>query len=112
MDKKKYFMECVSQLGLSRIQVDNIGRLINSCFEGITDEADNIDVDGKNNDELSNFADAVHYIIKSKDFFREMEARAHRLYEIADYISKNEYTMSKKLGISGDEPDDDYMLMG
>lgn len=112
MNKKRYFMECVSKLGLSNAQLSSVSKICDILCEGIYD-VDDVQVNESSDMELDKCLSAVRSISRSKEFFREMEARAHRLYEIADYMSKNEYKISKKLGISGGEPDDDnYMLMG
>ena len=57
MDKRvQMFMEGVSQLGLSKNQVDAIGKITNACMEGVGDGVDTQDID-PNMDEGTEYTD-------------------------------------------------------
>lgn len=105
MDKRvQIFMEGVSQLGLSKNQVDTIGKITNACMEGVGDGVDTQDID-PNMNELDEYTDNPPETVDGIEENEEHELTMDEMYDklLAQGISKE--TINIVTDIIGWNPD-------
>lgn len=105
MDKRvKIFMEGVSQLGLSKNQVDTIGKITKACMEGVGDGIDTQDIE-PNVDELDEYTDNPPETVDEIEEDDEHELTMDEMYDklIEQGVSKE--TINIVTDIIGWNPD-------
>lgn len=105
MDKRiKIFMEGVSQLGLTPIQIDTIGKITNACMEGVGDAVDTQDID-PNMNKLDEYIDNPPETGDDTEENEEHELTMDEMYDKLIEQGVSEQTINIVTDIIGWNPD-------